>query len=119
MNQSSAADRRRDRRVPLRALANKYIDGMPFMIEILDASPNGFGIRTFNEPTSDRETFALELWIDDELAEGKVRRLFAWAKRVRSSHHAGGEDKREAYKILAADPLDRARLRKFLRTLAA
>jgi hypothetical protein len=112
MNQSSAPspNRRRDSRTPLHIFANKYIDGMPHMIEILDASPNGFGIRTFHEPKSDRETFALELWVDDH-------RLFAWAKKVRVTEE--GEEKREAYEILAADPLDRARLRKFLRTLEA
>jgi hypothetical protein len=115
---SPNSDRRRDPRIPLRRFANKYIEGMPYMVEILDATPDGFGIRTFNEPKSDRETFALELWVDSDHLQDQGTRIFAWAKKVRTSQEGDGE-KREAYKILAADPLDRARLRKFLRTLAA
>jgi hypothetical protein len=93
--------------------ANKYIDGMPYMVELLDASTDGIGIRRISEPEKPNEpeesgtnTFALEMCFDNI-------RFWAWARRVRRT----GD--REAYQILAADPLDRARLRKFLRTLAA
>jgi hypothetical protein len=88
------------------AFANKYIGGMPYTVELLDASASGIAIRRIVEPdSSDRDAFTLEMCIEG-------RRLFAWARRVRTT----GD--REAYKILAADPLDRARLQKFLRTLA-
>jgi hypothetical protein len=90
------------------AFANKFIDGLPYTVEVLDASPSGISIRRICEPeTTDHETFALELCVDGE------HRLFAWARRVRRS----GEQ--EAYRVLAADPVDRARLQRFLRTLAA
>jgi len=88
--------------------ANKYIDGMPFAVEVLDVSPSGLAVRRISEPETDSlDTFALELCVDGD------HRMFTWARRVRRS------GSKEAYRILAADPLDRARLRKFLRTLAA
>lgn len=88
------------------AVANKYIDGLPYAVEVLDASATGLSIRRLLEPDSSRDTFAMELCIEDH-------RFFAWARRVRQSGDC------EAYQILSADPLDRARLRKFLRTVAA
>ena len=84
--------------------ANKYIDGLPYTVELLDVSPTGFSVRSIFEPSSEKETFALELCLDE-------KRFFTWARRVRR------DGDREAYQILAIDPLDRARLQKFLRTL--
>ena len=110
-------NRRRDPRTPLGGVfANKYIDGLPFAVEVLDASASGLSIRRIFEPATSRDTFALELCVPAGLgraptAEG--HRIFAWARRVRTSGDA------EAYQILAVDPIDRARLSKFLRTLAA
>ncbi|MBX3208839.1 MAG: PilZ domain-containing protein [Labilithrix sp.] len=106
---SSSFNRRREPRSPMRgAFANKFIDGRPYAVEVLDASPSGIAIRRISEPeTTDREGFVLELCVDGR------HRLFAWARRVWRS----GE--REAYRILAADSLDRARLQKFLRTQPA
>jgi hypothetical protein len=109
-------DRRRETRSAMGGrFANKYIDGMPYMVELLDASMDGIAIRRIFEPEKndpqkcdpdEQSTFALEMCFENI-------RFWAWAQRVRRT----GD--REAYKILAADPLDRARLRKFLRTLAA
>jgi hypothetical protein len=114
-----AYDRRRETRTALRggAFANKYIEGRPYTVELVDVSRSGLGvgIRKICEPADTRtsagvcgaaDSFTLELWTSGA-------RLFAWARRVR----VWGKD-REAYRILAADPVDRARLAKFLRTLA-
>lgn len=84
--------------------ANKYIDGLPYTVEILDVSPTGFSVRNILEPSTTKETFALELCLDE-------KRFFTWARRVRR------DGDHEAYQILAIDPLDRARLKKFLRSL--
>ena len=91
---------------PEPVFANKYIDGLPYAVEILDVSATGFAVRSIAEPSSAKDTFALELCLDD-------RRFFTWARRVRH------DDDREAYQILAIDPFDRARLKKFLRTRAS
>src|SRR5262249_36528810 len=110
MLHAETRDRRREDRIALRggAFANKYIEGRPYTVELVDVSRSGLGvgIRRICEPAGAADSFTLELWPSGT-------RLFAWARRVR----AWGED-REAYRILAADPIDRARLAKFLRTLA-
>lgn len=101
------SDRRRDGRAKLQGtFANKYIDGIPHTVQILDASSTGLRVRRILEPETGTDTFPLELMI------GGVR-LFAWTKRV------WRRGDREALSIVATEPLDRARLRKFLRTLAA
>ena len=87
--------------------ANKYIDGRPYTVELLDVSASGLSIRRISEPeTAPCDSFALELCVEGD------HRIFTWARRLRRT----GET--EAYRVLAADPLDRARLRKFLRTLS-
>lgn len=83
--------------------ANKFIDGIPHTVEILDVSAGGLRVRKILEPETTSETFPLELCLFGH-------RFFAWTRRVWSS----GD--REALRIVAADPLDRARLRKFLRS---
>lgn len=84
--------------------ANKFIEGLPYAVEVLDASPTGFRVRCIVEPTSTKETFALELCLDG-------KRFFTWARRVRR------EGDHEAYRILAIDPIDRALLQKSLRAM--
>jgi hypothetical protein len=100
-----APNRRSEPRTPMGgAFANKYIDGMPHLVELLDASANGVLLRRIHEPElAERDTFALEMCVDEF-------RFFAWARRVRK------DDDKEAFQILAADPLDRARFQKSLRT---
>ena len=83
--------------------ANKFIDGIPHTIEVLDASAGGLRVRKILEPETTTDTFPLELCIGGH-------RFFAWTRRV------WAKDDREALRIVGTDPLDRARLRKFLRT---
>jgi hypothetical protein len=100
-------ERRIDGRATLEgAFANKFIDGIPHTVQILDASSSGLRVRRILEPETSCDTFPVELML------GGVR-LFAWTKRV------WRRGDREALRIMAAEPLDRARLRKFLRNLAA
>jgi len=110
-------DNRRESRVAMHGrFANKYIGGLPYTVELIDASMDGVFVRRISEPNLPREdepdAFALELSVTDEQSQ-TPRPFWAWAKRVRRV----GD--REAYQILAASSIDRARLKKFLRTLAA
>ncbi len=101
-------ERRRDGRAALRdAYANKYIDGVPHMVQLLDVSESGIRIRRIFEPETTTESFPLELSI------GGVR-FWAWTRRVWTWGCW------EALEIVAADPMDRARFRKLVRaTLGA
>jgi hypothetical protein len=101
------SDRRRDSRTRFGGIfANKYIDGIPHIVELIDVSSSGIHVRRILEPESPRETYPLELCI------GGVT-LWAWTRRVWRSGN------REALRIVCADPFDRARLRKFLRGAVA
>jgi hypothetical protein len=99
-------ENRRHERVWMQGIfANKFIDGIPHTVEVLDASAGGLRVRKILEPDTTSETFPLELCIAGH-------RFFAWTRRVWS------KGDREALRIVGTDPLDRARLRKFLRSFA-
>lgn len=100
-------NRRRDPRAPLEGvLANKFIDGYPYVVEILDASKGGFAIRRIHEPETDADTFALELSLGGPS-------FFAWAKRVRR------DGDRESYRLLSIDVPSCARMGRELHALGA
>ena len=84
------------------AFANKYIEGIPHVVELLDVSASGVRVRRILEPESTSLTYPLELCVGDIT-------LWAWTRRV------WRRGNREALRIVSADILDRARLRKFLR----
>jgi hypothetical protein len=102
-------DRRAGRRERTAGLfANKYREGWPYTVEVLDASSSGIAIRRICEPGDDGvDAFPLELFLPGGLGVSPVRSFFAWARRVRRT----GD--REACRIVA-DPIDRARLATFL-----
>ncbi len=96
-------ERRTDGRARFAGIfANKYIDGTPHVVELLDVSAGGLQVRRILEPESATRTYPLELAI------GGLT-LWAWTRRV------WRRGNREALRIVSADPVDRARLRKFLR----
>ena len=96
-------EKRREKRTKLDVFANRYIDGHPYAVEVLDASANGLRVRTMFEPdTSTRETFPIEVSVDGV-------RIWAWTRRVWKDGDC------EALRIVSADPLERARFRKLLR----
>lgn len=100
-------DRRRDPRAKFEVFANRYIDGHPYAVELLDASAGGVRIRTMLEPdTSGIETFPMEIRVEGV-------RIWACTRRV------WREGDREALQIVSADPLERARFKKLLRKWAA
>jgi hypothetical protein len=103
----------RERRVNSRArfagtgvFANKYIDGIPHVVELLDASSSGLQIRRILEPESASMTYPLELSVGGVM-------LWAWTRRV------WRRGNREALRIVSADTVERARLTKFLRAAIA
>jgi hypothetical protein len=96
------SDRRGDGRARFAGtFANKYIDGIPHVVELLDVSASGLQVRRILEPESASMTYPLELSL------GGVT-LWAWTRRV------WRRGNREALRIVAADTVDRARFRKFL-----
>lgn len=106
----TSSDRRQNERARLPAFgvfswANKYIDGTPHTVEILDVSAGGLRIRNISEPSfAERETaFPIELMVAG-------LRLWAWCKRV------WRRGDREALEIVFADPIDRARFRHAIAT---
>jgi hypothetical protein len=97
------SDRRGDGRARFAGVfANKYIDGIPHVVELLDVSASGLQVRRILEPESASMTYPLELSL------GGVT-LWAWTRRV------WRRGNREALRIVSADTVDRARFRKFLR----
>jgi hypothetical protein len=100
-------ERRRETRARIEVFANRYIDGHPYAVELLDASASGLRVRTLLEPDTDElETFPIEIRVDGV-------RIWAWTRRVWKKGN------REALKIVSADPLERARFKKLLRERSA
>lgn len=101
------SDRRGDGRARCAGVfANKYIDGIPHVVEIIDVSATGLKVRRILEPENATLTYPLELSMGGAT-------LWAWTRRV------WRRGNREALRIVSADSVDRARLRKFLRAAIA
>jgi hypothetical protein len=100
---SASLERRSDgRRDFTKSFANKYIDGIPHLVELRDLSSSGLRVRRILEPESAAQAYPLELMI------GGIT-MWAWTRRVWRRGNL------EALRIVSADWLDRARLQKFLR----
>jgi hypothetical protein len=57
---SRPSDRRSDRRVPLDVLANRFLDGYPYLCRTADISRQGMRLRRFNEPVSHSQFVGLQ-----------------------------------------------------------
>src|SRR3954469_14461103 len=98
-----SSDRRTDGRTRFAGIfANKYIEGMPHVVELLNVSSSGLQVRRILEPESTTQTYPLEVALGG-------RTFWAWTRRV------WRRGNREALRIVSADALDHALLRKFLR----
>lgn len=99
-----------DRRIETRAHVampiwlNKYIEGFPYVAELVDISADGMRIRTTLEPNVDVDSFSVELGVP-----GMSNRIWLWAKRVRR------EGKYEALKLMGTELFDRAYLTQLTR----
>ena len=83
---------------------NKYIEGFPYVAELVDISADGMRIRTTLEPNVDVDSFSVELGVP-----GMANRIWLWAKRVRR------DGKFEALKFMGTELLDRAYLTQLAR----
>ncbi len=83
---------------------NKYIEGFPYVAELVDISADGMRIRTTLEPNVDVDSFSVELGVP-----GMANRIWLWAKRVRR------DGKFEALKFMGTELLDRAYLSQLAR----
>lgn len=101
------SERRADGRARFAGIfANKFIDGIPHLVELVDVSATGLQVRRILEPESSTTTYPLQLSI------GGVT-FWAWTRRV------WRRGNREALRLVSTDTVDHARLRKFLRASAA
>jgi hypothetical protein len=101
---------RTDRRSGLRGTpnvqvwVNKYIDGYPYLAELVDVSGTGLLLRTTLEPDAQPESFAVEVGVP-----GTSHRLWLWAKSVRR------EVGRQAVQLVGTELFDRAYLEQLVR----
>ena len=101
------SDRRTDGRARFRGIfANKYIEGIPHLVELVDVSASGLQVRRILEPETSSIAYPLELSI------GGIT-LWAWTRQV------WRRGNREALRMIATDTVESARLRKFLRAAMA
>lgn len=78
--------------------ANKFIDGIPHTVEVLNVSRDAIGLRRILEPESSADAFAVELCFGDQ-------RFWAWTRVL------WRRGSREALRIVGADPIEHARFR--------
>ncbi len=83
---------------------NKYIEGHPYLAELIDLSDEGLLIRIIREPLNQEDSFSLELGVP-----GTAQRMWLWARSVRRVGDT------QAVQISYADMLERARLRQLVR----
>jgi hypothetical protein len=83
---------------------NKYIDGFPHLVKLVDVSAGGMLVRKVHEPQIDRDFFTVELGVP-----GRSERMWLWTRRVWEN------GKVTALRFVGIDPIDRARLTKLVR----
>ncbi|CAN5549780.1 hypothetical protein BH09MYX1_BH09MYX1_65160 [soil metagenome] len=90
----------------VRVWVNKYIDGYPYLAELLDISGSGLLLRTTLEPDVEAQpdSFTVEVGVP-----GTAHRLWLWAKNVRRD--AGVQ----AVKLVGTELFDRAYLEQLVR----
>jgi hypothetical protein len=84
-------------------LLNKYIDGFPHLVKLVDVSASGMLVRRFNEPDLHRNFYPVELGIP-----GRSERMWLWTRHVWNSGEL------QALRFTGIDPMDRARLKKIV-----
>ena len=98
-------DRRKTGRARLQPLfCNKYIDGMPYLAEIVDLSPTGLLLRTTIEPSRQPDCFSIELDVP-----GNPTRLWLWGRTVRR------DGDQHAIELFGTELFDRAYLAQLVR----
>jgi hypothetical protein len=97
-------DRRTTPRASLGTIfLNKYIDGFPHLVKLVDLSAGGMLVRKFHEPDAVRDYFTVELGVP-----GKADRMWLWTRRVWEDGDL------VALRFVGIDPIDRGRLAKLV-----
>jgi hypothetical protein len=78
---------------------NKYIDGFPHLVKLVDVSAGGMLVRKFHQPDLSREHFTVELGVP-----GRPERMWLWTRRVWENEEL------VALRFVGIDPIDRGRL---------
>ena len=84
-------------------LLNKYIDGFPHLVQLLELSAGGMVIRKVCEPEVHRDFYSIEIEIP-----GTAERMWLWTRNVWT------RDEQQALRFVGIDPADRARLAKMV-----
>jgi hypothetical protein len=104
-----AHERRRSSRARLEPLfCNKYIDGMPYLAEVVDVSPTGILLRTTIEPVRQPDCFSGSFSIELDVPGNPIR-LWLWGRTVRR------EGQYHAIELLGTELFDRASLAQLVR----
>jgi hypothetical protein len=106
-------ERRSTNRARLEPLfCQKYVDGVPHLVEVLDLSPNGLLLRT---PRAHGQPECFSIALD---VPGNPTTLWLWARTVRRSFLRSGTSE-EAVELLGTELFDRASLSQLVRWRAA
>ncbi len=98
-------ERRSSNRARLEPLfCNKYIDGLPYLAEVVDLSEAGLLLRTTIEPEKQPECFSIELDVP-----GNPTRMWLWARTVRRERGL------QAVELVGTELFDRASLAQLVR----
>jgi hypothetical protein len=97
-------DRRTTPRASLGTIfLNKYIDGFPHLVKLVDVSAGGMLVRKIHEPALVRDHFTIELGVP-----GRSERMWLWTRRVWEHEDV------MALRFVGIDPVDRGRLAKLV-----
>jgi hypothetical protein len=80
-------------------LLNKYIDGFPHLVKLVDVSANGMLVQKVHEPNVHREFYSVELGVPE-----RTERMWLWTR------HVWTVGALQALKFIGIDPVDRVRL---------
>ncbi len=81
-------------------LLNKYIDGFPHLVKLVDVSAGGMLVERFHEPDLHRDFYSVELGVP-----GRLERMWLWTR------HVWKKGELQALRFVGIDPIDRMRLR--------
>jgi hypothetical protein len=91
-------------------LLNKYIDGTPHMVVLVDISESGMLIRKIHEPNLPRTYYSVELAVPspgDEADDDGLERMWLWTRSVRTT---GEFDEYQALRFIGLDMATREKI---------
>ena len=89
-------------------LLNKYVDGSPHIVQLVDLSEGGMLVRKIHEPEPARDFYSIEIEVPQS-----NKRLWLWTRRVWSARNW------EALRFVGVGTKDRAQLRSLVSSTLA